>query len=137
MKTTERSEFGQRVLAAREHAGLSQQELAGMVGMTQNNLSHLERKGQGTPKVEAIARACGVRVAWLARGELPMVEPSGTAAAAQAAEALAAYNAPNAAKDFRTVCFTLAASLERTGIELPLPKFLDLADRLYQDLNKS
>jgi transcriptional regulator with XRE-family HTH domain len=136
--TTERTEFGERLFKARAFAKLSQEELADRVHMRQTNLSHLERRGQGSPKVAELALACGVRVRWLATGDGPMTgadEPEDQAAAV-AAEAVPKRLPPNAARDYRTIIHTLADSLDAAGITLTVKKFVELADNTYRRMGQ-
>lgn len=136
MRTKERTEFGERLFTARTHAKLSQEVLAKRTGMTQNNLSHLELHGQGTPKVAELAMACGVRIAWLAKGDGPMVGAEDPAAASVVlVEEIENFlQPPNNRRDFRTVAFTLAESLEQSGVQLTIRQFLDLAEKMYRRL---
>lgn len=60
--------YGERLKLAREHAGLSQDELASRVGIKQPSLSYLENpksKATGSEHTVRFARACGVNVDWL------------------------------------------------------------------------
>lgn len=52
---TERERIGQRIVALRKEKGLSQKELAEMVGITPGNLSRIEA-GKYDPKLESLAR---------------------------------------------------------------------------------
>lgn len=67
----DRSDFGKRLVAAREHAGLTQKSAAKGI-MSQSTLAELERTGQGSSHTVALAARCGVRAEWLANGDLPM-----------------------------------------------------------------
>lgn len=69
----ERSAFGERLLAARKHAGLSQSDLAKAVGMSQSGLAEAEMSAQGSSKTAQLAAATGVSPRWLADGEGPML----------------------------------------------------------------
>jgi transcriptional regulator with XRE-family HTH domain len=136
-RTTERSDFGERLFKARQHAKLSQAALADKVGMAQTNLSHLELRGLGTPKVAELARTCGVRVEWLATGRGSMLGPETPEDAARviASETMPAYGrAPSAARDYRSIVHNLAAALEDAGIELTVQQFLVLADATYRQI---
>lgn len=64
----ERTPFGERLLAARKHSKLSQEELAKRVGLSQSALAEAERTGQGSTKTLQIAAATGVDPQWLATG---------------------------------------------------------------------
>lgn len=68
------SEFGKRLVSAREAAGLTQQDLAKAVKMAQSTLATAESKGDGSRLTAQLARACGVSAYWLATGEGPMHE---------------------------------------------------------------
>jgi phage repressor protein C with HTH and peptisase S24 domain len=72
-KSLDRSEFGNRLYAARRHARMTQKELAQAVGMGQSSLAEAERSGQGSTFVLELARATGVRPAWLSTGEGEML----------------------------------------------------------------
>lgn len=65
----DRTDFGARLLLAREHAGMSQKELAEAVGMAQSTLSGAERNGSGSAKTTQIAAATKVDATWLATGK--------------------------------------------------------------------
>lgn len=130
----ERTEFGQRVWAARKHAGLSQEELGRRVGLTQSGIVHLETAGDSSNKTAQIARECGVRVMWLAKGEEPMLGPEDGTQAAEliASEAVASYAAsPNSANDYRTIAHTMADALQQAGIEVNLEQFLTMVDAAF------
>lgn len=67
-------ELGQRVIKARQHAKLTQAQLAGRVRISQQTLSRLESgKNAGSSKLTEIALECGVSPAWLAREDGPMI----------------------------------------------------------------
>lgn len=72
----DRSEFGLRLYRARARRGLTQKELASLVGMSQSALAEAEKTGQRSSKTFEIARATGVRPEWLSKGELPMYAQS-------------------------------------------------------------
>lgn len=74
VKNEDRSEFGRRLVAAREHAGLTQKEVASRVGMSQGTLGEAERIGQGSSFTSQIAKACGVSAEWLATGKGEMIQ---------------------------------------------------------------
>lgn len=72
--------ISERVVVAREHAGLTQKELAEKVftqsgkKLDQAVISNLERgKAQSSKRLPDIARACGVSIDWLALGIGPML----------------------------------------------------------------
>lgn len=60
--------YGERLKLARERAGLSQTELAGLVGMKQPSLAYLENPDNNAKTSEftvKFARALGISVDWL------------------------------------------------------------------------
>lgn len=60
---------GQRVRVARKNAGLSQQDLAKAIGVTQPTLSELERGiSASSSHLISIAKICGVSAEWLLDG---------------------------------------------------------------------
>jgi len=134
--TRDRTEFGQRLLTARKHAGLTQIELGEKTGLGQSAIAYLESKGLASEKTWLIAQVCGVRAAWLANNDGPMTghETEVDAARHLVQEDLAPYLEPNSAKDYRTLAHTLAASLEQSGVTLSVKQFLSLADEIYKKL---
>lgn len=136
--TRDRTEFGQRLLAARKHAGLTQKDLALRSGLSQSNVAYLEAKGNASEQTWLLAQICGVRSAWLAKAEGPMLGPESEVAAAGlvANEAIPAYLGPNDPRDYRTIVHTLAASLEESGITLSVKQFLALADDIFRRFGK-
>ena len=73
MRDVQRTDFGQRLAAARKHADLTQGALAKQVGMSQSAYSEAEKSGLGSAFTPQIAKACGVNVDWLATGEGEMI----------------------------------------------------------------
>ena len=68
--------LSQRIVAAREHRGLTQDALAKLVGISQQAIQKLEsEKSSSSRKLTEIAIACGVRPEWLASGLGAMVAP--------------------------------------------------------------
>lgn len=66
--------LSERIRAARQHAGLTQRELADKIGIAQTAISQLESgKTQRSTYLLAIASACGVNSFWLAEGTGPML----------------------------------------------------------------
>lgn len=64
-----------RLKAARKHAGISQEELALRIGVSQSLITKIERGLQGTTTLTVkIALACGVSVVWLDDGTGEMLE---------------------------------------------------------------
>jgi transcriptional regulator with XRE-family HTH domain len=68
-----RTDFGQRLKQARQHAKLTQKQLAPLSGVTQGTLSELETKAYGSANTVQLAAACGVNAHWLATGEGEML----------------------------------------------------------------
>lgn len=67
--------YGERLKKAREHAGLSQPQLAEKSGVNQRTISKLELGNQNaSTKTTQLATACGVRVQWLAAEKGPMLD---------------------------------------------------------------
>lgn len=91
----------QRMAIAREHAGLTQKELADKVyrlsgrKLDQAVISNLERGKAGSSKrLPDIARACGVRTDWLTLGQGDMIEGSGIANVEDAGGSYSTRTAP-------------------------------------------
>lgn len=139
-RVKDRTEYGQRVLAARRHANLSQVALGQRVGLGQTSITHLETVAHSSNKTTEIAQACGVSALWLATGKGPMVDAADARQRPplQAGEAVAPYAiAPNAARDYRTVAHTVAAALAEAGLEVTVSQFLSMVDAAFQRLNPS
>jgi transcriptional regulator with XRE-family HTH domain len=136
-QTRDRTEYGQRLLTARKHANLTQTELGQRSGIGQSGIAYLESKGHASEQTWRLAQICGVRTAWLANGEGPMLGPETEVDAARGVvnEQLPEYLAkPNSAKDYRTIAHTLAKSLEESGVSLSVKQFLNLADEVFRKL---
>jgi transcriptional regulator with XRE-family HTH domain len=135
----QRSAYGERLLKARQHAGLSQRVLAQKAGFeSQSTLSQLEISGQGSSRTARIAEICGVRVAWLDRGDGPMLdapEEPPSAARTVASEKVAHYlvGTPGG-NDYRTVALSLASALEESGMEITAKQFINLLEATYAKL---
>lgn len=66
--------LSERIKAARQHAGLTQRELADRVGIAQTAISQLESgKTQRSTYLFQISEACGVSAMWLANGTGQMI----------------------------------------------------------------
>lgn len=64
-----RPPLAERIKLVRENAGLTQADLAKVCGISQANISELERGEVGrTSYLPEIARACGISIDWLAFG---------------------------------------------------------------------
>lgn len=73
-----RFELKHRVKLAREYAGLSQQELADIAGISRGGLAAVEQ-GQTTPRnstISLVAFATGVSREWLETGNNPQSDPT-------------------------------------------------------------
>jgi transcriptional regulator with XRE-family HTH domain len=69
-KPRDRSEFAARMHAAREQAGLTQEQVRGKLGISQSTLSEAEGPSSaGSSYVVHFAKLYGVRPEWLAMGE--------------------------------------------------------------------
>jgi transcriptional regulator with XRE-family HTH domain len=138
MRTKERTPFGERLKTAREHAGLTQKELADAVGLKQSGIAEAERVSQGTTKTVQIAKVLGVRAEWLADGEGPMLdgdpEPSGPARTVASEQVAHFLVGKPAASDYRTIALTLAAALKESGTEVTVEQFVKLLEATYAKL---
>ena len=69
------SSFQERMVAAMEHANVSREGLASEFGVTRSAVGHwiYERRSLGKDEVAAIADYLGVRPAWLAYDDGPML----------------------------------------------------------------
>ncbi len=67
--------FSERLLKAREHAGLTQDQLAEKSGVKQGTISKIERgESDSSTFTVQLAMACGVRAEWLALESGEMVD---------------------------------------------------------------
>lgn len=62
------TDFGKRLKEARKHAGLTQQQLAKRVGISQSTIAELERTGSGSSHVSTMAVTMRVSAIWLEKG---------------------------------------------------------------------
>lgn len=69
------TDFGKRVAQARDHAGLTQEDLCKRIGMAQSTLAAAENTGHGSRMTVQLAVACGVNPIWLAMGDGEMLDP--------------------------------------------------------------
>lgn len=67
------TEYGQRLRAARKHAGFTQEEAGKRTGIAQSTISTAERVGNGSADTPVYAKAYGVDAHWLATGEGTML----------------------------------------------------------------
>ena len=66
----EPEEIGDRIKQARDRAGLRQEDLADLIGMSTRQVQNYEAgESKQYAKLKAIAEATGVRVEWLLRGD--------------------------------------------------------------------
>lgn len=70
------TEYGQRLRAARKHAGLTQEEAGRRTGIAQSTISTAERVGNGSADTPVYAKAYGVDAHWLATGKGAMLAAS-------------------------------------------------------------
>lgn len=71
-------EYKDRIKRARKYAGLVQQQLASLTGITQASISELETgKSQASSYSASIAKACGVDPLWLETGRGEMIATQG------------------------------------------------------------
>lgn len=67
--------FSERLITAREHAKISQEQLAHEVGVSQGAISKIERgEADGSKYVVKIAMVCGVRPEWLSEDDGCMLD---------------------------------------------------------------
>jgi transcriptional regulator with XRE-family HTH domain len=65
--------FGERLLQALKHKGMSQRELAKRIGVSPQNINFLIKEGQGSNKTSQIASILGVNPKWLETGKGDML----------------------------------------------------------------
>lgn len=110
--------FGKRLAKAREHAGLTQKQLADAAGISQQAVNKLElRDGVGSRFTPQLAAACGVSPDWLATGKGSMeareeAAPYATKITNEAAEMARAYMklSPALKASIRTMVFSMASA---------------------------
>jgi transcriptional regulator with XRE-family HTH domain len=73
MREKARSDYGSRLVKARNYARLTQHALAKAVGMSQSAYAGAETTGQGSTYTSQLAAVCGVRAKWLETGEGEML----------------------------------------------------------------
>lgn len=125
--------FNLRLKVAREHAGLTQTELADRVKVIkQGGIDKLEnRPARGSSYTVQIAHACNVSPRWLATGDEPMVRVEDVPEDAQAV-GVAWSHLKGEAKD-RYAAELLSVALPFLPATHPLYK---TADKLYRDARK-
>lgn len=73
--TTDLSTLAARTRHARKNAGLTQEDLARKLGLSQGTITHIESgRNKETIHIIALAKLLGVRAEWLATGEGDMVD---------------------------------------------------------------
>lgn len=108
------TDFGKRLVAAREHAGLKQEELRLRAGIAQSTMSAAENSGHGSRVTVQLAVACGVNPIWLATGEGEMLDPLVVRAVERRSPA-----APSPAAALQTLAGALG---QLTGLHLDLAR---------------
>lgn len=73
-RPSDRTDFGERLRAARRHAKMSQTQLGDAVGLAQSTIAEAEKTHHGSSKTAQIAAATGVSATWLATGEGDMLD---------------------------------------------------------------
>lgn len=68
-----RTPFGLRMLEARRHAKMTQEQVCARMSMSQSGLAEAERKHHGSGRTVEFAALYGVSVRWLATGEGEML----------------------------------------------------------------
>ena len=74
MKETGRSEYGARLVRARAHAGVTQEDVVAGAGIPQSTLGGAEKTGKGSTYTVRIAAYCGVSPMWLETGKGNMLD---------------------------------------------------------------
>lgn len=72
------SKISSRIKLARTNCGLSQTDMARLLGVNRATVAHWEREEGFTPTLDHLHKmsdALGVTLAWLAQGETPSAEP--------------------------------------------------------------
>lgn len=76
MKKPPLANIGQRLRYARELAGLTQEQLAKLIGSSWTTIASIEQRGAvRTSKTLELAKAIGCRAEWLETGREPMIRP--------------------------------------------------------------
>ncbi len=63
------TEYGNRLVAAMNHAGHTQKDLVKKSGLSQSTISSAINRGNGSSHTALFAKLCGVNAHWLATGE--------------------------------------------------------------------
>jgi transcriptional regulator with XRE-family HTH domain len=74
MREKPRTAFGERLLKARKLAGLSQPQLAKLVGVSPGTIGEAETSAIGSKHTAKLAGVLGVRAEWLSTGDGAMVD---------------------------------------------------------------
>jgi transcriptional regulator with XRE-family HTH domain len=85
---TERTAIAQRLRAAREQVGLSQGQVAVMMGLQRPSISEIEagRRGVAAEEINKLSDIYGVSVSWLTRAESEVPDPAVELAARELAK---------------------------------------------------
>lgn len=110
--------YGKRLSRALDHGGLTQQQLAEKVGISQQAVNKLVLRGRvGSRFTPQIAAACGVSADWLATGKGPMearedAVPFTAKITDEAAEVARAYMklSPALKASIKTMIFSMASA---------------------------
>lgn len=84
----ERAAIAQRLRAAREQVGLSQGQVALMMGLQRPSISEIEagRRGVAAEEITKLSNIYGVSVSWLTRAESEIPDPAVELAARELAK---------------------------------------------------
>jgi len=121
------TEYGNRLRAARKHAGLTQEQLRDKTGIAQSTISSAERDGQGSSETPVYAKACGVSALWLATGEgemVPMELAAQQAGVFTYSNAQPDFTAPGIAIDVKARAPIIRPQAMGSQVERRLTRFL-------------
>ena len=113
---TDVSTLAERLIAAREEAGLTQAELGTRAGVSQGTIGNVENGIRKQPKaLVAIASALGVRPQWLLNGKGPKMVAQEAADSPSAAALRIAQAYEAASPEMRRAFDALAATVSPSG----------------------